>query len=363
MNKKEYGGFFEFPATSKTVLKESAYQYLVNHDGNEKITPIFVGDGRQAIKLVLQRNLSTLKPMKILLPTFLCKSIIQPFDELGLEFSFYDLEDPLIPVLNFDMKNQCIFIIDYFGIESVSNEKIIDLANNGCFVIIDISHSLLKTKRFEIAHPYVSLVGSLRKLFPIPDGGVLYHLNTGKSSKEALKRSLGYIPMLQAMFLKKFYTEQENPNDLQQIKGEYLNLYSQYEEIKEETKIIIHELPDISREILNGLDIRNLVKTRFDNVQFLQKHIQSEYLLFNKDQTPSYIILKFKNELLREISRKEFIKNQIYTPIHWILSGYVPKDYNYAHILSKSILTLPFDQRYSIEDIKSIFVDFPSIFQ
>jgi hypothetical protein len=57
--------------------------------------------------------------------------------------------------------------------------------------------------------------------------------------------------------------------------------------------------------------------------------------------------LRFNSEIERDTMKNLLIENDIYPPILWDLEKYVPKEYTYERDLSKKILTIPIDQRYS----------------
>lgn len=180
----EIGGFFEMPELIDIKEENSCYNYLIQKIDKNYPNFEFIRDGRQALKWILIQNEVEARKNQILIPKYLCESIIQPFSELDLDYAHYEQSDDLSPKINFNIKNSIVLIIDYFGIEQISQDEIQQLLNNGCIVIIDISHSILNTTRFNLVHENIYLFASLRKIFPIPDGGVVYSFQENPKKKK-----------------------------------------------------------------------------------------------------------------------------------------------------------------------------------
>ncbi|HJH27015.1 MAG TPA: hypothetical protein C5S37_09665 [Methanophagales archaeon] len=351
----EVGGFFEFPEFDCREYTSSALYYLINiyENGNHS----FFRDGRQAIKSVLL-NIEKLKEKICYLPAYLCYSILQPFKELNLNVAFYNHQHPLKPVIDENIKNSLIYIVDYFGVEFVSNEEICEFLDKNNVVILDITHSIFDRSRFEIEDENLYLISSLRKVFPIPDGGALYYTN----SKFEVTKSFpeGYEKMLEAMVLKSFYLKKDGGATLKNaagVKNFFLPLYKNYEEDKDKGPIQLQDIPSISSYILKNISISRIVKRRFENLKFMYKNISDEeYFLFNLDEikSPFTLPLIFESEEKRDAVKELLVGNDIYPPIHWNLQNMVPKKYLYEHELSKKKISMPIDQRYNDVEMSKV---------
>jgi len=332
----EIGGFFEFPEFDCENEEDSVYHYLIDVPHKH----VFLRDGRQAIKAVL----SNFKDKVCYLPAYLCHSILQPFKELELNVEFYRHTHPLKPVIDKDIENSLIFIIEYFGVESVSNEEIIKLLDKGNVVISDITHSIFSKPRFEIQHKNYYLISSLRKVFPIPDGGVVYHTNP--DFKANLSFPSGYGTMLAAMKLKQFNRSRDY----------YISLYRKYENDKDETVILQQNILGASIQILNNLSFSNILKKRTTNRDYLYKTItEKKHLLFDGEEikSPFFLPLIFTNQEERDKVKERLIAENIFPPVHWELPE-VTEDFEYEWDLSSKILSIPCDQRYEEEDMQRI---------
>ena len=369
----EIGGFFEFPEFEIINDNDSAHHHLITINNNH----YFLRDGRQAIKSSLL-DIIDVKNKTCFLTSYLCDSILQPFNELNLDIKFYEHNDPLIPLLDSNIKNSIILIIDYFGVEAISNQEIQELLDQGNIVILDISHSILNQNRFSIQHENLYLISSLRKIFPIPDGGIIYYNKNQFNSTD--KFPTNYEKKLEAMILRGFYlknfnlrrsTPQEDgkkldsmledfytikpagiKQNLEDIKKYYLSLHYEYELNKYKHESEPQNIPSLSLYILNNISYTTIVKKRFENLKFLYEKIDNEDLfLFNLDdiKSPFILPLRFDSASERDTMKNLLIENDIYPPILWDLEKYVPKEYTYERDLGKRILTIPIDQRYSPE--------------
>jgi len=354
---REIGGFFEFPIFDCDDPKKTVLHYLENSAGRNNY--IFVQDGRQAIKMVLMQ-IKNIRCRSCYLPAYLCHSIIQPFRELGLNISFYGHKHPLKPSFEEDVHESVVLIIDHFGTEFVSAKKIRGLLKQGNSVILDITHSILDCTRMELCHENLYYIASLRKIFPIPDGAVIF-LSHNHSIDE-LDCSLSCMPMIDAMVLKNFYLnglEHAEPTNThyKYDKKLFLSLYSRHEETKNTQFIKIRKMPLISLMILSKLNLDALLEKRNQNFLTIYENAADKriFLFFHQDiKSPFMIPLCFRDVNERDSFKKVFIKNNIYPPIHWQIEGFVPGSFRYEHELSRRILSIPIDQRYSSEDMLKI---------
>ncbi len=379
----EIGGIFEFPNLVGEDPDDSAYEFLINAFNNYK----FVRDGRQAIKLVLL-NIEGIENLSCYLPAYLCDSILQPFNEMGLDVKFYGHEPVLNPVLD-SIENSLVYIIDYFGIETVSNKEILELLDRNNVVILDISQSLLNKNRFSIKTDDHSenyyIISSLRKIFPIPDGGMV-HYQTDKLDDYSLGFPDRYERKLDAMILRSFYLNEfeidvrsmelsidndkledlvadlgsqksQEVNCLEDMKKNYLSLYHDYEMDKYEKILKPQNIPLLSLKILNNISYHDILKQQSLNLKYVYQEINDDdRFLFDLKaiKCPFMLPIIFSNEAERNAAKTMLIKNKIYPQIIWEIEEFVPKRYEYEHDLSRRVLMIATDQRYSPNDLSKV---------
>ncbi len=368
----EIGGIYEFPTLVGEDPVDSAYEFLTDAFNNYK----FVRDGRQAIKLVLL-NIDGIENLTCYLPAYLCDSILQPFNEMGLDVKFYELEHVLNPVLD-KIENSFIYIIDYFGIETISNKEILELLDRNNVVMLDISHSLLNKNRFSIeSEDYAEnyyIISSLRKIFPLPDGGMV-HYQTDKLNECSLGFPEGCEKRIEAMTLRGFHLKKfeidvksmessidndklkdlvadlgekshEDVNCLDDMKNKYLSLYHDYEMEKYEEILIPQNIPLISLKILSNLSYHDILEKRTENLKYVYQEINDEnrFLFDLKEiKCPFMLPLIFSNEEERNSAKNIFIQNKIYPQIIWDIEEFIPKKYTYEHDLSRKVLMVHTD--------------------
>ncbi|MFW9995578.1 MAG: hypothetical protein ACFFD4_26305 [Candidatus Odinarchaeota archaeon] len=330
------GSFFEYPRLNGKINEESAFFYLVNSTKDH----VFLRDGRQAILAILL-NIPSIAEKTCYLPAYACDSIIQPFKELDVELVFYSHVHPLKPVIDDKLEDCVLFIVDYFGVEHLATERINQFLEMNNTVIMDITHSLFSKNRLVIRHENYYLVSSLRKVFPIPDGGIVYHDNSGFVVKRSVPT--GYEMMLEAMKMKALNRNKEH----------YLQLYRDYEWGKDKEKILLQDIPEISFHILKKLIIGDIIRKRTANMNYLYENLGTENFLFKRDdiKSPFFLPLLFEDGQQRNKAKDLLIENEIYPPVHWELSQ---QGFEYEVSISKRILSIPIDHRYDEKDMQRI---------
>jgi hypothetical protein len=56
----------------------------------------------------------------------------------------------------------------------------------------------------------------------------------------------------------------------------------------------------------------------------------------------------------RDTVRQGMFKHDIYPPVHWPIKGKVPVEFRASHRLARQVMTIPCDQRYSVEEMKRV---------
>ena len=287
------GSFFEYPEFEVERKEDSIFNYLINQGQNHT----FLRDGRQAIKAALL-NISDVQNKLCYLPKYLCESILQPFRELELNIRFYGHIHPLKPKIDIGIEKSILFIIDYFGVESVTNEEIVTYLEKNNIVIMDNTHSAFNKSRFRIRHENYYLISSLRKIFPIPDGGVIYYDNPRFIVETSFPT--GYDKMLKAMKLK----------SLKNDKTKYLEFYRNYEYQKDHDFISLQNIPEVSLKILQQLNFTKILQKRNSNLNYLYENLINECFLYKKEEirSPFFLPLLFQDEKQRNRVKTHLIE-------------------------------------------------------
>jgi len=167
----------------------------------------WTGSGRVAVRVAVE-ELAANRVRRLLFPAYLCASILQGAKVAaagtGLEIGFYPVRDELEidpgDVLDRVDGRTAVYVIDYFG--RPDDRAVAALLDAGCPVILDVSHSLCSPRLQSLDDRVALLVGSLRKLFPLPDGGFV----AGRfGPRTAVYGEPPVAPVLSAMILKAAY--------------------------------------------------------------------------------------------------------------------------------------------------------------
>ena len=143
---------------------------------------VFFQTGREAMLFGL-KELKIDKKETILIPGYICFSLVEPLIKRGFKIEFYDINKNLsvdIKYLRRIVKNKkisALVIVHYFGI-LMDIEEIYNLCNsNNIELIEDYCHGFL-TRVFSADHKILNStkIYSLRKNIPVTDGGAIENI-------------------------------------------------------------------------------------------------------------------------------------------------------------------------------------------
>ena len=318
----------------------------------------YLSNGRTAIKFILLHVLERGRINKCWLPSYLCETIIQPFRELKLDYEFYNLEENLqidIDYLSKRLeKNDLLFASNYFNLshDNIVIEFLKKLKNNNIVVIDDLTHSFLNNNVFSFKISDYSII-SLRKWLGISDGGIAISNDALFDKKLIITKPFNDFVRLRLRYalLKNFYL-----HEIINKEDSFRKMHDKAEEIANLT-IRLHEMSNISKTILNTVNFSKIIYKRRMNFKYLLSSFEDldkiKILSNNLEEgicPIGFPIITTKRDILRDY----LASNNIYCPIHWLLPKEIPKKFDYSYFLSQNIITIPCDQRYSIEDMEII---------
>lgn len=299
--------------------------------------------GRTAI-----RQIPILKQKKVLLPEFICDSVIECFSREQIIFYNVnqDLSLDVSDILEKTDKNVgYIYVAHYFGY--IQSEKDMQLIRkyadeNGIIIIEDITQSLFS----DISYIGDYLIASVRKWGPIPQGGILC-VNNEKfvSEKNILSVSddntKAYGMVLKNMFL----------NDNYDTNEKYRNIFAESEN-KIDTNLEQKKISDFAMFIIQCIDIGELVQRRKKNLIRLQGGLEKIGIMpikkFRDEECPLVFPIKVRN---RDDFRKYLIENRIYCAVHWPYTQWYGINRKNAELNAQTLISLPLDQRYGDKEI------------
>jgi len=289
---------------------------------------IRLNTGRNALEYVLRAK----QYKMVYLPYYTCDVMLEPIKKLDLNFEFYNIDENFQPIFDFSrVKAIDVFVYtNYFG---VCDNQVFKISKQCKNLIIDNSQAFFSKPLHGIDTFY-----SPRKFFGVADGAYLY---TNKEleiefeqdiSLNRVEHLLGRIEEGAEAYYQKF---KKNDDSLtgQSIKG----------------------MSKLSHRMLQGIDYNIAAIKRIGNFKFLHKALKELNLLdinINNDFTP--MVYPFLCENGDKLHAK-LIKNKIFVATYWPnLKGVHLFSNNFENLLINQLLPLPIDQRYSIEQMKTL---------
>lgn len=338
MKRKEFGSEFQIEKIStkdSVIVKDNIFSYL------QQFNMCFFDSGRSALRAILKE----LKCNYVLLPDYICESVRNCFPKSKI--LYYHIDDKF-QIDWPDLMTKCnekidILYLHYFNgciVERYNFEQLKTLKKENSFTIIeDTTHSFLSSR--QTVGDYC--ICSLRKWFPISDGGVLY--SKEELSSETYGNNCWSEEKRNAMINKNFYLQ---GYDIE--KNSFLSVFAKTEKILDE-QTGVFSMSDETYEILKHISVKEVAKTRLRNYLILVDNLrldEIEKVAYNgKQQVPLFCMVSVQN---RNKLRNYLVDREIYCPIHWPLYPEIEKISGTAYKNTVE-LSIPIDQRYGVSDM------------
>ena len=305
---KEYGGYIEFENYHGNMLHERA---------------IALNCGRNALAYLCEAK----KIKKLYLPYFLCSSVPNLCDKIGVEYGYYHINEKFEPIFNQALgEDEWLYIVNFYG--QLDSDYLTAWKQKYGRVIVDNAQSYFQTPAEGMDTLY-----TCRKYFGVADGAFLYtdtRLNRELPQDESFERMHFLLGRFERS-ANKFYSEYVANNKLFATEP-------------------IKRMSRLTENLLHGIDYENIAKKRQDNFDYLD----TQFCDVNELRLKS-VYGAFMYPLLIQNGaavRKKLQKEKIYIPMLWpnVLEecSLDSLEYHYA----ADILPIPVDQRYEIEDMK-----------
>ena len=334
----ELGSEFNLRLEELEETQNSIYYKLKKHH------TYYLDSGRSALKLLLKE----IKKGEVLLPEYICDSVIRAFSEFNI--NYYRLkEDLTIDLDDFHSRvndnTRVVYVMHYFG--ALQPEEILTqiflMKNQSDFIIIeDTTHSLFS--RMQTIGDYC--ICSLRKWFAIPDGGILYSTKPLEfCNMNDLKRNTN-IDKAYGMILKNLYLDGKIESNLL-----YRKILTDAEKKIDENKKIM-KISSFSEYLLKCHDTIHLTTRRKENYTQLLNEIATIGLkpIVKVEEGLCPFVLPISIDG-RDTLREYLIENKVYCAVHWPLEITSLYKIKRSRKLSERILSLPIDQRYGLEEM------------
>ena len=230
---KEYGGYIEFENYHGSML----------HDGT-----ISLNCGRNALAYLCEAK----KIKKLYLPHFLCSSVPDLCDKIGVEYGYYHINEKFEPIFNQTLgEDQWLYIVNFYG--QLDNDYLTVWKQEYGRVIVDNAQSY-----FQMPVKDMDTLYTCRKYFGVADGAILY-------TDTELDREISQDVSFERMhFLLGRYERSAN-----EFYSEYVanNKLFATEPIK--------QMSHLTKNLLHGIDYNSVAKRRQDNFEFLNAELSS----------------------------------------------------------------------------------------
>lgn len=311
-NSKEIGGYMEI----ELPIKEEYYN---------GVSVVRLNTGRAAIYYALKKS----NVKKVYMPHYLCTSMLQAPDALGIDVELYYMDEDFRPKdIKTSNKDEAFLYVNYFG--TGRKDIIKELSENHKNLLLDNTQSFYSSPLEGAYNLY-----SPRKFFGVSDGGYLIKEDI---EVEDLEVDISY-PHSNHLF--KRIEEGANKAYLDNLRNE-----ERFDNFK------AMGMSKLTRRILKSIDYEDVRVKRERNFYYLHQKLKdvNKLDLSHDFEAPMVYPLLIEKEGLRE----HLVSNKIYVPHWWkdVLKR-VTSD-SFEAYLSNYMVPLPIDQRYSKEDMNII---------
>lgn len=306
---KEIGGYFQ----------------LEEMPGKEYYSDLYrVNLGRTALLWLLQSR----GCKKVILPYFLCESVVHTCQENQIQTEFYHLNEKLEVIYPKKQltNGEYLYLVNYYG--QLTDSKILEYKRIYENIIVDHTHAF-----FQKPLEGIDTLYSCRKFWGVSDGAYLSteaqltENNISDYSAERMKHILGRYEQDAGTYYK-----------------DMLANAAKYDGME------IRQMSRLTQNLLKAVDYDSAKERREQNYQILRELLPSENI-FNEIIPEGPFAYPYFHTNGSELRRRLATK-KIFVPTYWknIIENSEKNSLEYTW--AANILPLPCDQRYDAEDMK-----------
>jgi hypothetical protein len=310
---KEIGGYFGLDLTKS---------------GDAFSTSIKFQSGRAALRAALE--CAGIK--RVMVPAYICDSVILAVIDAGAVVDTYRLDDLLYPQYSPDLipERSALLYVNYFGLCAANISRLLqEIPVNQ--LIVDNSHAL-----FALPTNALATIYSPRKFVGVPDGGLL--MTSDLEIKVPEDEDRGSIARMRHLLLRMAYTAREGYSDYIESENSLVN-----------TKPLT--MSRLTKHILGSVDMTKVKHRRRENFSaltaYLDKYNAVKWKLDSESVPLCYPLVI--NDDAQKIKRSLVTKG-IYIPTYWSDAKSRVTD-GVEYRLINCCLAVPCDQRYSLDQM------------
>jgi len=291
---------------------------------------VSLNTGRNALEFILQ-SLGNVR--KVYLPYYTCDVVLEPLRRLGISWEYYHINDRLEMVDNIAVApNEYVIVNNYYGIKDAYISQM--AARYGEQIIVDCAQAFFAPVIDGIKSFY-----SARKFVGVADGGVAYPFKNGLSVDNlSWDDSSSHSEHLL----------------IRKEKGPEAGFAKYREDEEKLNDQPMRRMSSFTEDILLHINYECVIEQRRCNFALLENALGHLNMLniphFNTYVCPMAYPLMVENGV--DI-RKRLIENKVFVPKFWPNDS-IPEEMLGPAKLSDTILPLPIDQRYGIDDMDRI---------
>jgi hypothetical protein len=311
-------------------------------------------NGGMACLIVISDFLLDHKIRSILLPTYLCPSIVNIFEHQGLVCDYYQVNQDLSVDLD-DLRrklttNQAIYLINYFGFpHSVRTRDFInELHNEGKLIVEDNAQA-------GFLSPLIGdfVFNSMRKLVPYDGGYLITRFNMHPYIQKYKQRSNNRLPVIRE-YRKKLLPYLKNGE------GRYDNLvrlFTLSEQLYAQDMVVLGD--GVEKEHIERLDWVGITQARRQNYQYMAQFVKGipkispVFPALLEGMMPLGFPVYFSG-VSRDLVNNELGNAEVGLCIHWddLLTDRRTNSNKIAVEMASTMLTLTIDQRVTVDQIE-----------
>lgn len=286
---------------------------------------IALNTGRNALEYILRIK----KYKTIYLPYFTCEVLLEPLRKLNIDYRYYKLHEDLDPIIDFELDEHSGFLYtNYFGIKTNTVERLSTSFKN---LIIDNAQAFYSAPIKNVDTFY-----SCRKFFGVPDGSYIYTPHNIELNLKMDNSTSRFSHLIKSI--------------------DYGIESAYYDYLKNNEVLCNSDIKKMSRltsQLLGAIDYNYCAKMRRNNFNYLHKYLEKINLLdinFVYDEVPMVYPLLLADSTIKE----QLIQNKIFVATYWPnVFDWTDSD-SYEYFLSKNLIALPIDHRYTPTDMRRI---------
>lgn len=279
--------------------------------------------GRNCIEYILRAR----QYRKVYIPYYTCDVVLEPFHKLNVEYEFYHINFHLELAQDIQLGDgEALLYTNYYGLKQRYVEMLSE--KYGAQLILDNTQAFYAKPIAGIDTFY-----TCRKFFGVPDGAYLY---TDKILDIEIEQDVSWDRM-------SFLTKRID-----------LGAEAGYMDFREQSSRLVGQpikrMSNLTRRLMRSINYGYAANLRKNNYLFLQDLLGDTnliHLALENDAIPMVYPYMIDKEGLREY----LIQNKIFVARYWPnVLKWAPKKSTEIQ-LTNSLLALPIDQRYSIEEM------------